>query len=176
MKSERKHQGFTLVETMVTVSILALLTAIAVPTLRNVVQNGQIRAAAQSLQSGLVMARSEAVRLNTQVQFVVAGSGWRIEQPGVRTALQSASGRDATAGVSITRVPGTADRITFNSLGRATAINPDGSAPLSRLDVESSNPSGSSTYRPLAIELISGGLARICDPHAASTEPKACRT
>jgi type IV fimbrial biogenesis protein FimT len=168
-------RGFTLVELMVTVSVVALLTAIAVPTLRSVVENGRIRSATQSLQNGLALARTEAVRLNTQVQFVLSSSGWSIQRLSDGVELQSASGRDGSAGVSITPTPADADRITFNTLGRPT-INPDGSAQLSRLDIESENPSGSSNYRPLAIQLVSGGVARLCEPNAAETEPKACRT
>jgi type IV fimbrial biogenesis protein FimT len=168
-------RGFTIVELMVTVTVVAILAAIAVPTLRSVVENSRIRASSQSLQSGLALARSEAVRLNTQVQFVLTSAGWNIERADNAALLQQGSGREAPEGVTVRRSPDRASRITFNSFGRVTP-NPDGTATLASLDIEATNPSGSSTYHPLRVELGTGGVARLCDPSVDTNEPKGCRT
>lgn len=162
----RRSGGFTMVELMVTVGVFALLSALAVPTLRSVIENSHIRAAAQSLQNGLGMARAEAVRLNTQVQFALSDTGWsitRVDTPD--TPLQMASGKEKASGLTIT--PDTTDAVIFDAFGRKTA------GPT-LIDIVATHPSGSPSYKPLRIQLVTGGLARLCDPAAASTEPKAC--
>jgi type IV fimbrial biogenesis protein FimT len=168
-----KASGFTVTELMVTIAVFALLAAIAVPTLRNVMANSRVRATAESLQSGLALARAEAVRLNTRVEFVVTANGWNINRIAGGALLQQASGKERAGGLNVTATPGGADRITFNAFGRVESVNPsNGSAPLTQLDITAANPS--SNYRPLRVQVFSGGLARSCDPAAAATEPKAC--
>jgi type IV fimbrial biogenesis protein FimT len=154
--------------------VVAILAAIAVPTLRNVVENSHIRATSQSLQNGLAMARAEAVRLNTQVEFVLTGAGWSIRLVD-GTLLQQASGKEMASGTSVTTTPAGTDRVTFDAFGRVVATNPsDASAAFSELDVEATSPSGTPGYKPLRIQMNAGGLARLCDPAVATTEPKAC--
>ena len=70
---DRQH-GFTLVEVMVAIVILGILFGIALPTYRVWIQNVQIRNAAESIQNGLQLARTEAVKRNTNVAFVLVGA------------------------------------------------------------------------------------------------------
>jgi type IV fimbrial biogenesis protein FimT len=167
--------GFTVVELMVTLAVVAILAAMAVPTMRSVIENSHIRAASQSLQNGLAMARAEAVRLNTQVEFVLTGGGWSIQRVSDGSLLQQASGKEMASGTTVTTTPAGSDRVTYDAFGRPVAINPtDASATVSQIDIVATNPSGTPSYKPLRIQLTSGGVARLCDPAVASTEPKAC--
>jgi type IV fimbrial biogenesis protein FimT len=169
-----KQRGFTMTELMVTVGVVAILAALAVPTMRDVIANSRIRASSESIQNGLAQARAEAVRLNTQVEFVLASTGWQVRKVSDATVLHQSSGREGSTGLTITKTPAAADRITYNAFGLAASVNPsDASAPLTRLDIEISNPPKSSSYHPLAVQLL-GGSARVCDPAAKSTEPRAC--
>jgi len=171
----RSASGFTLVELLVTIGVFALLAALAVPTMRSVVENSHLRAAGQSLQNGLAMARAEAVRLNTQVEFVLSGTGWSVQRVSDGSLLQQASGKELATGVTITPTPNGSTRITFDSFGRRLALNPsDATGTITQIDVVATNPSGSPGYKPLRIQVTSGGLARLCEPAVAATEPKAC--
>lgn len=166
MRLTLRHRagGFTLVELMVTIGVFALLTALAVPTLRSVIENSHIKAAGQSLQNGLAMARAEAVRLNTRVAFTLTSTGWnitRVDDPD--RMLQQASGKEKASSVQIT--PNPAGAVVFDAFGRKS------SGPT-QIDIEAIHPS--SSHKPLTVELASSGTARLCDEALASTEPKAC--
>lgn len=168
-------RGFTIVELLVTIAIFALLAAMAVPTLRSVMANTRIRAAGQSLQNGLAMARNEAVRLNTQVEFVMTANGWSIQRVSDGGLLQQASGKERASGITLARTPAASDRVTFDAFGRVLAVNPTTSTnTITQVDIRATSTSGLSGHRPLRVELSPSGVARVCDPSAASTEPKTC--
>lgn len=70
MLSERcPWRGFTLVELAVGLAIGAILLGAAVPAFTAWIGNSQIRAAAESIQSGIQLTRAEAVRRNTRMRF-----------------------------------------------------------------------------------------------------------
>jgi type IV fimbrial biogenesis protein FimT len=54
--------GFTLVELMVTIAIIGILAAIAMPNFQSMIQANRIQAAAAEFQAGLALARSEAIK------------------------------------------------------------------------------------------------------------------
>ena len=61
----RPAKGFTLIELMVTVAVIAILAVVAIPNLRDFVHNNRLRAASNELVASLQAARMEAVRLNS---------------------------------------------------------------------------------------------------------------
>ncbi|MBK6674523.1 MAG: GspH/FimT family pseudopilin [Proteobacteria bacterium] len=168
-----RSRGFTLVELMTALGISAILVAIAVPTMRAFIENSRIRAASESLQNGLALARNEAVRRNERIEFVAQATGWVVRVPGAATPLQEASGREGRTGLTLTMTPDAADRITFDSFGRSIA-NADGSASLSQVDIVSTNPPSSGNYKPLRIQIQATGAARLCNPAVAVGNPAVC--
>jgi len=75
--------GFTLVEALTVLAVVAVLAAIAMPSLANVLAAQRLRAAGTDLMSSLLLARSEAIKRNARI--VVAPrtpgdwkSGWRV--------------------------------------------------------------------------------------------------
>lgn len=66
MKTER---GFSLIELMVTISVLAITMTIAVPSFNNIIQNSRSTALANGVVTALNYARSEAIRRNAPVSF-----------------------------------------------------------------------------------------------------------
>lgn len=61
------QQGFTMIELMVTVSILALLMAIAAPSFTPLIEAWRVRQATEQLRSTLNYARSEAIKRGGRV-------------------------------------------------------------------------------------------------------------
>ena len=58
----RPSRGFTTIELMVTVAILAVLSGIAAPSFTPIVERWRVRQASEELQSTFYLARSEAVK------------------------------------------------------------------------------------------------------------------
>ena len=55
-------KGFTAIELMVTIAILAVLTALAAPSFKPLIERWQVRQTTAELQSALHLARSEAIK------------------------------------------------------------------------------------------------------------------
>ena len=61
MSAAGRTQGFTLIELMITVALLAIMAMIAVPSFTQFTQNNQLQAKAEEMKSFLNFARTEAV-------------------------------------------------------------------------------------------------------------------
>ena len=61
------RRGYTLAELMIVMSVIAIISAIAMPSFINYVQGASLRAGAEEMMSVLNTARSLAIKENTQV-------------------------------------------------------------------------------------------------------------
>ena len=66
----RNHQGFTLIELMVTISVAAIIMALAVPSMKLMQANARMASAANDLASDLKKTRSDAISYLTNITFV----------------------------------------------------------------------------------------------------------
>ena len=117
----RAGRGFTLVELMTVVSIVAILVTVAAPSFAEMVATQRVRAAASALTESLWLARAEATKRNTDVGFALidAQTGWTIPDPaGSATPLLVQSG---FGGIEFTTQSGDAVHFNFNAYGRLSA-------------------------------------------------------
>ncbi|MDO5690913.1 MAG: GspH/FimT family pseudopilin [Pseudomonadota bacterium] len=175
-------RGFTMIELMITLSLLTIVLLLVLSTGRQWLVNSRIRTAAESIQNGLQAARAEAVRCNIPVQFVLDGldSSWKVEYayPNVQTSctptrapgvaaepVQKRGKGEGSTPMALTVQPTNARQVTFDGTGRRVA-NADASATLARVCVDDSNAGDS---RDLEINITAGGSVRMCDPKVTDT-------
>ncbi|ROU00671.1 prepilin-type N-terminal cleavage/methylation domain-containing protein [Marinobacter sp. R17] len=73
----RKNRGFTLVELLVTLAVLAIVISIAAPSFSNMTANNRITSTTNTLVGMLNLARAEAVKRARVVQVSpVTGTNW----------------------------------------------------------------------------------------------------
>ena len=86
------HQrGFTIIELLVGLTLLAVLLGLGVPAMGTYLQNSKLASAASSYFSGLQMARTEAIRRNVRTEFVMTDTPVAAPEPA--NALVPADGR-----------------------------------------------------------------------------------
>lgn len=196
-----RPRGFTLIELMVTMVILAILIALGFPSYQQWIINSKIRNAAESIQNGLRLARNEASQRGTFVRFEITTAGtadWQVcsllstavpatlcSSTGAVVIQQFASaGGAATTQISGSQVVGSLTTLTTPLTGVLAANSgvtfnslgrptDYGSTSLLRLDANSAT-AGS---RWLVTTISAGGSVRMCDPQIvfSATAPQGCR-
>lgn len=189
LASKTKISGVTLIELLIGISLVALLLSLALPGYQQWIQNLQIRTAAEAIQNGLQLARTEAVRRNAAVSLTLTNatriSDWTVgcvaATADCPASIQSRSGVEGSANARVgtnttgttfatTLVSVTAPAITFNSLGRVSSPALGGNN--FRIDVTNAV---LASARRLSIVVSPGGQIRLCDPALSLTSnPQGC--
>lgn len=69
-------RGFTLLELMVVVALLAIISALAAPSFKNLLASQRVRVTAYNIVADLILARSEALKRGENVSLTPALSQW----------------------------------------------------------------------------------------------------
>jgi type IV fimbrial biogenesis protein FimT len=186
------NRGFSLIELLITLAVLGIVMMVAVPSLATWLQNTQIRTSAEAMQSGLQLARAEALKRNTTVRFQLVdtltsacalsttGRNWVVSladasgvcnaDPSETTApqiIQKRASAEGSPNAVVTATGGSS--VWFNGLGRL--VQPP-TAPVAFTEINITNPNnggcktvaGNEPMRCLRITINSGGTIRMCDP------------
>lgn len=184
--------GFSLVELIVAIAVLAIVVAIAIPSFSAMIQNTRIRTATESIQNGIQIARAEAVKRNTLIRFeLAANSSWQVkcvtqvadldgdgedECPAV--IQERATGEGSAASIVTTTDPTVATTMVFNGFGRLESLA-GGSTPPSQVNINvdiDPNVLPPEQSKNLRVVVGVGGTVRMCDPDPSiqSTDPRVC--
>jgi type IV fimbrial biogenesis protein FimT len=189
-------RGFTLIELMVTITLLSILILLSLPSFTAWIRNSQIRTVAEALQGGLRTAQAEALRRNRQLVLsftnatpalnataVADGKNWSLQT--VQSLddtgpefLQGGALADVASAVPITTG---VSAVCFNASGRlsnnASGTGVPGAscaAAQTTFDIGTGMPGAD---RPLRVVLQLGGQVRMCDPNRpplSATSPDGC--
>lgn len=171
--------GFTLIEVMVTVAVLAILAAVALPAMAGLINNNRLASQANDLVADIHLARSEAVRRNriitlcrtTDGSTCAAANGrwnqWLVFDAGETAAadrvLQS---RSASARIQVS-APSASVGFRSDGLARTTA------GALFSGNIGVCVPADQPAQNMRNINIAAGG-SRISTQRAAHTTPGAC--
>lgn len=127
--SARHQRGFTVVELVVAVSIVAILAALALPSFREMSVRMTITSNANDLVGALNLARSEAVKRGFPVNVVATSgnfsNGWTVTPPSVSPALTLQSHPAVANNYKVVAAQGStaSTAISFNATGNVASSN-----------------------------------------------------
>lgn len=187
-----RHHGFSMVEMAVTLAVLGILMASAMPSLGDWMVNARIRNTAESIQEGLQKARAEAVRRNQSVTFWMVttsdpkvlsddcttnatGGSWVVSladptskcatAPSTTTAPQIVAARavgNGGEGVSVSATQSDGSTGATSVTFNAFGQVANG-APIRQITVNDGGEANNSTRRRYKIMISTGGRSLVCD-------------
>ncbi len=201
--AQARQQGVSMIEVVVVMAVLSLVVFAVMPEVTLAMGNARVRAASESMLSGLQRARVEALRRNERVSLYLIAAG--TEAPLDNTCVRSAAGLSWVVSIADPTGQCGADssdtvdpRIKLKADGssmstsvtvaatdrtRATAANRitfDGSGRIADADgiryIDLEHASGSTDMRKTRIEVTVGGVIRLCEPALLTTgsDPRRC--
>ena len=198
------QRGFTLIEAVVTITVMGILIAVAAPSLATYSENAKVRAITESFLASAQNARAEAIRSNRAVQIVLTtdtptaanvasattsntASNWIVRRDDSVTATpayifiegKNAREGDGAGSVNVTALysdASAADGIAFTGSSQTTDL--DGTA-SQRWDVNFSSATSACApagpVRCLRVTVSVSGQIKACDPQAtAANDSRAC--
>ena len=158
-----RTSGFTLIEMIVVISIVAILAAIAVPSFSTLLEGRRVRTDAEQVRDLLVRARQEALQRNAPVTVT--------SQNNVVTAAIPAFGASAAVELARLQAKGAISNgtVTLNGSGRTATPTTFVFSPA-HLACKSAG----GTISCFSVQVLTGGAVRLCDSALATGATGAC--
>jgi type IV fimbrial biogenesis protein FimT len=180
MPALRGERGLTLIEMMVTVTVLVIILLFSAPLFTTWNANTRIRSAAEGLQNGVRLAQSAALSNNGSVTLRLTNDPKPTkdsdkDSEGMNWVLLNSAGDvvQVKGGESLTNVTMTAEapddfngEIVFRNLGQ-------NELPATAVFAFTATGAGSDV-KPLKVIVTPGSRVRMCDSSRAAGDPQAC--
>lgn len=155
MVSPHRARGFTLLELMIVVLLVAIVATIAVPGFGRLIESNRISSYTNTVLGAFSFARSEAVRAGERIDVVANGGNWGggfvIEQDGNLVREVAAP----PTGITLERLDGGGVQFTFRATGEL--VGDDGEAEFEVC--------GSDDRPGVYLEILGGGLVQTITDH-----------
>ena len=165
-------RGFTLIELMVTLSVFAILAAVAVPNVSGYIVSSRLTSYANDVLAALNLARSEAVRRNQRVIVCPVGASGGV--PDTSACVDPGSGNWQGWMVFEDTQPANGTREAGEEVIRAGVFG--GGATVVRASDALSGTANRVVFRPDGIAKAHGGITiqqvaiRVCDSSSRRTQ------
>ncbi len=201
MLNFRAQSGYSLVELIVGLAVIALLISLGIPEYSKFIANARIRATTEGIATGLNLARAEAVKRNGRVEMVLtddlpveaqvniitpstSGMNWMVREWAPATnsfnfiegklGAEGSGREEASVTLTSSSTDATYDgRVVFNGFGAMTI-----GQPVSfqfTYPVAGACAADGGPMRCLNINVSPGGQIRVCDPKVTDTkDTRAC--
>lgn len=111
--AHQKQSGFTLMELMIVIAIIAILTVIAFPYFADIIERNKLKQAAEGLKSELEWTRSEAIKQSCNASMVfTTGMNWQYIITPCTGAAKTTTATSPKVSMSSTSFTG--DTVTFD--------------------------------------------------------------
>jgi type IV fimbrial biogenesis protein FimT len=154
-----KRRGLTLIELMVTITIMGLMVAVGMPPMAEYINNSRLRESGYLLQTELLFAQNEAMKRNAVMRVTTNGNQVQVLEANVPATPNLIRSRQLTA-----RVLAATATVEFSSRGfpidRSTTPATDFAAV--GIDVSLDNASCSADLRCPRVRVAGGGGISLC--------------
>ena len=134
-KTMHRAKGFSLIELMIVLSVVAILVSIAAPSFRTAMLNSRLSSTTSTLYSALQMARSEAVTQRTTIRVCAANDA----NSACANSTNWSNGALIMRGATLLRVIPLANTdVTVESSGNNVDYNGDGTTTATTITVSDS--------------------------------------
>lgn len=199
MLKRSTSRGVTLIELLIGIAIVALLLAFGLPSFGAWMANSRVRNMAEGIQTGLAMARSEAIRRNQNVEFMLTndivdlgtvgavapaatGINWLVRAinpgTGLYELIDTKSGQEGSGradGSSVVQIAASAPLVTFRGFGGTAGLGATATYDFSSPGAGACNTTTTpGPIRCLRVQLSVGGQIRLCDPSTSGSDSRAC--